>query len=114
MSEEPGNSSLNIAVSLHDAAWLDALDDLEARGVVLDSVEEARESADGLLQVQRGLAQGLTRDGAGVDLSAAHDLGFLDDGDGLAEFGRLDRGLLTGGPGADDDAVVMLHSVSPV
>lgn len=31
MSDDPGSSSLNIAVSLHDAAWLDALADLEAR-----------------------------------------------------------------------------------
>jgi len=31
MSDEPGSSSLEIAVSLHDAAWLDALADLEVR-----------------------------------------------------------------------------------
>ncbi len=31
MSDEPGSSSLEIAVSLHDAAWLEVLDDLEAR-----------------------------------------------------------------------------------
>lgn len=31
MSEDPGSSALEIGVSLHDAAWLKALDDLEAR-----------------------------------------------------------------------------------
>ena len=31
MSDEPGSTSLEIAVSLHDAAWLDALADLEER-----------------------------------------------------------------------------------
>jgi len=31
MSDEPGSSSLEIAVSLHDAAWLDAFADLEER-----------------------------------------------------------------------------------
>jgi probable rRNA maturation factor len=31
MSDEPGSSSLEIAVSLHDAAWPDALADLESR-----------------------------------------------------------------------------------
>jgi probable rRNA maturation factor len=31
MSDEPGSSSLEIAVSVHDAAWLDALADLEGR-----------------------------------------------------------------------------------
>ncbi len=31
MSDEPGSSSLDIAVSVHDTAWLDAVDDLETR-----------------------------------------------------------------------------------
>ncbi|WP_193366683.1 rRNA maturation RNase YbeY [Pelagibius marinus] len=31
MSDEPGSSSLEVAVSVPDTAWLDAVDDLEAR-----------------------------------------------------------------------------------
>lgn len=31
MNDDPGSSSLDIAVSFHDAAWLDAVDGLEAR-----------------------------------------------------------------------------------
>lgn len=50
MNEEPGSSSLEIAVSLHDAAWLDALADLEqrARAAVSAALLQARAEGAGL------------------------------------------------------------------
>lgn len=45
MSDEPGSSSLEIAVSIHDAAWLEAFGDLEARAGA--AVRTALECAGG-------------------------------------------------------------------
>jgi hypothetical protein len=41
-----------------------------------------------------------------VDAPAAHKVLALDDGDALAELGRVERGFLAGGSGADHDQVV--------
>ncbi|WP_340116463.1 rRNA maturation RNase YbeY [Pelagibius sp. 7325] len=50
MSDEPGSSNLEIAVSLHDAAWLDALADLEerARAAVSAALTQAAAQSAGL------------------------------------------------------------------
>jgi len=48
MNDAPESSSLEIAVSLHDAAWLEALDDLEsrARAVVRRTLTQVMPGAD--------------------------------------------------------------------
>ena len=80
------------------------------RDVVLDPVGLAVQLA--LVeagQVEHGLAQGLRRDGAGVDADPADHVPALDDGRPVAELGGGDGGLLAGGPGPDDDHVVGVH-----
>jgi hypothetical protein len=58
-------------------------------------------------QVQDGLAEGLGRDGPGDDAHAA-ELPALHDRGSAPQLGRLDRGLLPGGPRSDDDQVVVV------
>jgi len=65
-------------------------------------------------QVQHGLPQRLAGDGPGVGADAAEDAVALDEGDALAELGRLDRGLLPRRPAADDEHIDVLHRVSCV
>ena len=62
-----------------------------ARQGVVDPVEAALAQAG---EVERGLAQGLAREGAGVDAGAAEEPPALDEGDALAEVGGLGRALL--------------------
>jgi hypothetical protein len=57
-------------------------------------------------EMERGLAQRLGGDGAGVHARAADDRLALDQRDALAKVRRLRRALLTGGTGADDDEVI--------
>jgi hypothetical protein len=67
-------------------------------------------------EVDDGLAQGLRRDGAGVDADPTEHAAAFDDGDRLAELGRGDGGLLSARAGPDDDEVVLLrgtHGSSP-
>lgn len=56
-------------------------------------------------EVERGFAQGLARESAGVDGRAARLRLRLDDRHALVEERRLDRALLTGRTGADYDQV---------
>nr|BFF21964.1 hypothetical protein GCM10025730_54850 [Promicromonospora thailandica] len=56
-------------------------------------------------QVQHGLAQGLGRDGAGVQADTADLVASFDHRDPAAELGGRDRGLLPAGAGADHDEV---------
>ncbi len=56
-------------------------------------------------QVHGGLAQGLARDGPGVDADPAQGALALADRRPAAELGRLDRRVLARRPGADDQQV---------
>src|SRR6185436_19742775 len=64
----------------------------------------AREAGEG----DHRLAQGLARDGAGVDADAAHGAALLDDGGAMAQLGGLDGGALARGAAADADQVVVV------
>ena len=69
---------------------------------VVDSVETA------LLEpgkVERGFAKSLAGDSAGVDATAAHMLGALDDGNAFAEIGGLGAALFTSRAAADHDEI---------
>jgi len=57
-------------------------------------------------QVQHRLAEGLGRDGPGVDANTAHHVAAVDDRGPLPQLGRRDGRLLTGRTGADDGEVV--------
>src|SRR5207253_181549 len=58
-------------------------------------------------QVDNGLAQRLRRDRPRVDTDSADHVAPLDHRDALAQLRALNRGLLTGWAGADDDQVVI-------
>ena len=58
---------------------------------------------------ERGLAQRLRRERAGVDAGAAERGRLLDDGDALAEVGRLHGALFAGGAAANHDQIVVVH-----
>ena len=60
-------------------------------------------------QVDDGLAQGLRRDGAGVDADAAQHPPAFDHGHRLAELGGGDGGLLAARSRTDHDEVVLQH-----
>ena len=68
---------------------------LARRGVALAKARER----------ERGLAQVLRRQRAGVDARAAQHRVPLDDRHALAEVGRLRRALFAGGAGADHDQI---------
>jgi len=70
---------------------------------VIHAVEAAVAKAR---EVERGLAQRLGRDGAGVDARAAQVRPALDQRDPCAEVRRLRGALLAGGAGADHHEVV--------
>src|SRR5882724_8896740 len=77
--------------------------------IFLERIVNAIEAA--LLEsgkVEGGFAQGLAGNGAGVDATAAHVFGALDDGDALAEIRGLGAALLTSRPAADHDEVERL------
>ena len=83
------------------------------RDVLLDVAGAAEQPAlVGAGEMQGRLAERLRRDGARVDLGAAEDGVLLDDGDALAQLGRLDGALLPRGAGADDDAVEVFHDAA--
>ena len=65
-------------------------------------------------QIEDGLAQGLARDGAGVDAHSADLVASLDDHDLLAQLGGLDGGSLPGGTTADHHQIYGLHGSSSV
>ena len=50
-------------------------------------------------------AEGLARDGAGVDAASAGIWRSLDDGDALSEIGGLRAGFFAGWSAADDDEI---------
>src|SRR5438552_15882862 len=69
---------------------------------VVDSVETP------LLEpgkVERGFAKSLAGDSAGVDATAAHMLGALDDGNAFAEIGGLRAALFTSRAATDHDEI---------
>jgi hypothetical protein len=68
------------------------------------SVALAREPGEG----DHRLAQGLARDGAGVDADAAHGAALLDDGGAMAQLGGLNGGPLARRAAADADQVVLV------
>ena len=89
-------------------------DGLDAEGQVghgdlfLDAVVDAVDGAVVVAgEVEDGLAHGLGGDGAGVDADAADDGAGLDDGHALVHLGGGHGGALAGGPGADDDQVIL-------
>ncbi len=59
-------------------------------------------------QIEHSLAQRFAGDGAGVGRHAAHDRPSLDDGDALAQLGRLNRGALPRRAGPDDEHIVLV------
>ena len=68
-----------------------------------DAIALAEEPAfAGAGQMQDRFAQGFGRDGAGVDGRAAQHVVLLDDGDFLAELGRLNGRLLPGRAAPND------------
>src|SRR5713101_4525848 len=69
---------------------------------VVDSVEAALLEAG---KVESGFAQGLAGNGAGIDATAAHMLGALDDGNAFAEIGGLGGALFTSRAAADYDEI---------
>ena len=89
-------------------------DGLDAEGQVghgdlfLDPVVDAVDGAVVVAgEVQHGLAHGLGGDGAGVDADAADDGAGLDDGHALVHLGGGHGGALAGGPGTNDDQVIL-------
>jgi hypothetical protein len=89
-------------------------DGLDAEGQVghgdlfLDPVVHAVDGAVVVAgEVQDGFAHGLGGDGAGVDADAADDGAGLDDGHALLHLGGGHGGALPGGPGTDDDQVIL-------
>ena len=78
------------------------------RDVLLDSVGGAVEFPRAIAaKLERRLAQRLRRDRSQIDAAAAeHGLAF-DNRDALVELGALDRGALSGRPGADHQKVVV-------
>src|SRR5712664_2734946 len=69
---------------------------------VVDTVETALLEAG---KVERGFAEGLAGNSAGVDATAAHMLGALDDGNAFAEIGGLGAALFTSRAAADHDEI---------
>src|SRR5882762_8908887 len=69
---------------------------------VVDSVEAALLEAG---KVESGFAQGLAGNVAGIDATAAHMLGALDDGNAFAEIGGLGGALFTSRAAADYDEI---------
>src|SRR5712664_444268 len=69
---------------------------------IVDSVETALLEAG---KVERGFAEGLAGNGAGIDATAAHMLGALDDGNAFAEIGGLGTTLFTSRAAADHDQI---------
>src|SRR5260370_6659774 len=69
---------------------------------VVDSVETALLEAG---KVERGFAEGLAGNGAGIDATSAHMFGALDDGDAFAEIGGLGGAFFTSRAAADDDQI---------
>src|SRR5262249_25991620 len=63
-------------------------------------------------QVEHRRAEGLGRDGAGVEAHPAEHAGPLDDGDLAIQLGRGDRGLLAAGPGSDNNEIEFMHAPS--
>ncbi len=85
-----------------------------AADVLLDPVGAAVEAALAPAgQVQRRLAQGLGRDGAGVHRHPADAAAVLDHQHRLAQLGRLHRGPAARRPRADDDEIVAIHLDAP-
>src|SRR5262249_42092501 len=64
-------------------------------------------------EIQRRLAQRLGGNSAGVDARATDVRLSLDEGDALAEVGRLRGAFFTGGARADHDQVVAIHARLP-
>ena len=85
------------ALALHEVGERDA-----GLHTQVDAVQPALAKAG---EVERGLAQRLGGDGAGVDHRAARLGRALDDADALAEVRRLSGALLAGGAGADHDEI---------
>src|SRR5467141_1656021 len=69
---------------------------------IVDAVEAALFQAR---EIKRGCAKGLAGNGAGVDATAAHVFGALDDGHALAEIGCLRATFFTGGSATDNDQI---------
>jgi len=69
---------------------------------IVDTVEASLLQAR---EIERGLAEGLAGNGAGIDATAAHILGAVDNGNAFAKVGGLSASLLTGGAAADDDQI---------
>src|SRR5712692_9862379 len=69
---------------------------------IVDSVETALLEAG---KVERGFAEGLAGNGAGIDTTSAHMLGALDDGNAFAEIGGLGAAFFTSRAAADHDQI---------
>src|SRR6266849_4275512 len=69
---------------------------------IVDAVETALLQAR---EIQRGFAERLAGNRAGIDTTAAHMLAALDDGHAFAKIGGLRAGLLAGWTAADDDQI---------
>ena len=69
---------------------------------IVDTVETALLEAG---KVESGFAQGLAGNRAGIDATAAHMLGALDDGNALAKVGGLGGALFTSRAAADHDEI---------
>ena len=92
---------------LHDGPL--AMHEVADRDVRLDPILHAVEAALAeAAQVERGLAEGLGRDGARVDGGATRLGGALDDADGLPEIRDLRGPLLARGAAADDAEIEVL------
>src|SRR5258708_24565231 len=69
---------------------------------VVDTVETALLEAG---KVECRFAEGLAGNGTGIDATAAHMFGALDDGNAFAEIGGLGAAFFTGGAAADDELI---------
>src|SRR5713101_369933 len=69
---------------------------------IVDTVEAALLEAG---KVERGFAKGLAGNGAGIDATAAHVLGALDDGNAFAKIGGLGAALFPGRTATDHNEI---------
>ena len=87
---------------------IDAKQQIAHRDVLFDGVGCAVNAPLTIArEPERSLAKRLARNRAGVDADASDDRLLLDDGDAFIEFGRLNRGAVTGRSGTDDQQVVI-------
>lgn len=100
----------DVDLGLDDA--LAALDELGDLVFACERFVACEVLATGTEDGEDGLAEGLGRDGAGVDGDAADVLHLFNDADTAAEFGGLDGGFLAAGSGTDDNEVKVAHSRS--